>query len=330
MYPTQEPSQAPRVRPRLRSIASRDSDTRTTELGRRLGHDLFTGRARDLDETWPDSVREGYAQAMASAAQRHRTDRYERKWLLLRLNACRRSRIVDEAVTPALLRAIDVQFCPVTRRRLTHGTQGADDWSIDRINNDGAYAPSNLAVLSVRANAAKASLAFDDVIALSRATEPVQGLIPKEWLRMAALMLGPCHAAQPVAVPVIPLVVALPPGLAITPMQLIQHAFASHAGTSRGKNLLAKYFRAACPLEAGRQRLGLLCETLHAAAKPLEHTCDAWLRPEPMAALLAWRSVLDETSWSLAGALASSLVGSRVVDRSRVVAWHLDTRGYEH
>ena len=55
----------------------------------------------------------------------------------------------------AHLHRIDVPVCPVSLVTLTHGERADTDWSIDRLNNNGAYAIGNLAVMSRGANTAK-------------------------------------------------------------------------------------------------------------------------------------------------------------------------------
>jgi hypothetical protein len=117
-------------------------------------------------------------------------DRFVRKWLSIRGSAWRRQRVVSESLTPEYLRRIDVTHCPVLEIELTHGTCEGTDWSIDRINNDGAYAPGNLVVMSVRANKAKGSLTFDEVI--GRCNAPSDGLTGRQWLALASLMAGAC------------------------------------------------------------------------------------------------------------------------------------------
>ncbi len=175
------------------------------DIGRAIGHDLYCRSRSAARETWPPPVREGFVAARAGGPARQLPDRYVRKWLQLRLGAFDRDRFINDDVTPELLRQIDVEHCPVTRTTLTHGELTCSDWSVDRLNNDGAYAANNLCVMSTRANRAKGALSYDDVFARSQCAASTDGLTPVEWLRLAALMLGPCFATRPAAVPVIPL-----------------------------------------------------------------------------------------------------------------------------
>lgn len=117
-------------------------------------------------------------------------DRFVRKWLQLRVNAYRRGRLAQDDVTPAFLQEIDTDQCPVTLLKLTHGELVESDWSVDRLNNNGAYARDNLAIISTRANTAKGNKSFEEVVVLSKGTQAVEGLTPREWLRLAVLMFG--------------------------------------------------------------------------------------------------------------------------------------------
>lgn len=298
------------------------------EIGRRLGFDLHTHGRTPGEAGWPADVEEGWRHARIGRRRAHPADRHERKWLQLRLQAHRRDRIFDAAITPEWLRRIDVGHCPVTRRPLTHALREPTDWSIDRVNNDGAYAPANLAVMSTLVNQAKGNRGFDAVLALARADAGTDGLQPVEWLRLAGLMVGPCFATRPAQAPTLPLVALVPRGLALTAMQQTQHVFAQQGATSRGKNLLIKRFGLACRTEAAHQRLARLAETVHAAARGLEHSCDVWLHPAAMAALERWREALDAAAWGLAGEVGRVLAGANRIDAARLAAWQLATRGY--
>ena len=79
-----------------------------TEIGRRLGHDLYRFSRTTAHGSWPASVLEGFAQANARRMPRLAPDRFVRKWLQLRLGALRRERVVDADVAPQLLGRIDI------------------------------------------------------------------------------------------------------------------------------------------------------------------------------------------------------------------------------
>lgn len=302
------------------------------EVGRALGHDLYHRSHLPMQDAWPLPVREGFAAAHARAAagafgRREVADRFGRKWLQLRLGAWRRGRIVGADVTPSLLRRIDVAMCPVTRLVLTHGECSDSDASVDRLNNDGAYAANNLAVMSARANRAKGAKCYDEVFALSRRDAATEGLEPLQWLRLASLMLGPCFAARPQDAPLIPLAAPIPSHSARPAAQQIQHVFTQAARAQSGKNALIRTFGPASRGERTESRLRRLAEAVHVGLKSVDERHDVWLQPRVMQAFVDWRHALDERSWALAGEISRRLAGSRVVPAGRLATWHLETRG---
>ena len=140
-------------------------------------------------------VRQGWQAGRALFGTRTlRVTRHVRKWLQLRLNAWVRGRAFEgQTVTPHFLAQIEVAECPVTREPLTHATGAPSDASVDRVNNDAGYAAGNLAVMSVRANAAKADHAWDAALAVVRELESsgrdaFDGLSAAQWSRLAVLM----------------------------------------------------------------------------------------------------------------------------------------------
>lgn len=301
------------------------------EAGRQLGHDLYVGSRLPRHEGWPAAVREGFDAAAFDGLPRSTPDRFHRKWLQLRLSACRRGRVVGDDVTPALLRELDVTHCPVTREALTHGERADTDWSVDRLHNDAAYAASNLAVMSARANRAKGARSFEQVLALSRLDAPTDGLSPAQWLRLAVLMLGPAFATQPHLAPSLPLCAPLPCRSVRLALQQIQRLFTLNAQRPAGKNRLVRDFLPACGTEQARRRLQALADVLHEGLKPLRGDArdwDVWLRPAAMEALDAWRTSLDEASWARAAAIAGMLAGARRETPARLLAWRMPSRGY--
>jgi hypothetical protein len=117
-----------------------------------------------------------------------------RKWLQLRLGAWRRGRPFEGTqVTPNFLAQIDVSLCPVTRVTLTHASGAGSDASVDRVCNLAGYAAGNLAVMSTRANQAKADLGCRDALTAVKQLEAsgldtLDGLDALQWSRLAVLM----------------------------------------------------------------------------------------------------------------------------------------------
>jgi hypothetical protein len=117
-----------------------------------------------------------------------------RKWLQLRWNAWRRGKVFEGTqVTPNFLAQIDVPLCPITRAVLTHASGAGSDASVDRVCNLAGYAAGNLAVMSARANEAKADLSCRDALTVVKQLEAsgldtLDGLGALQWSRLAVLM----------------------------------------------------------------------------------------------------------------------------------------------
>ena len=298
------------------------------EAARALGHDLYRFSRMPVDDDWPTGVRDGFELARTRGEARRSGDAYQRKWLQLRLSALGRGRFVSDGVTPQFLRRIDVVECPVLRITLTRGTRADTDWSVDRLNNDAAYAPNNLAVMSTRANLAKGDRNFDEVLRLAGLGHATDGIEPAAWLRLAAMMLGPCFVGNPVAAPDIPMPVGIPNFTVRMTTQQLQHLFASRCARHAGKNALVKALRVAMPDEAGQRALQLLAASVHDGLKGLAYPWDVWLLEGRMEMLRALREQVGEPAWGLLGAIACNLIGGRPIERWRLADWRVQNRGY--
>lgn len=156
-------------------------------IGFQIGED-YARYGRVLPEGADESVIAGY-RAGSRAKGKWKTDRYIRKWLQLRLNAYARGKLFSDDITPDLLRSIETDYCPITGIRLTHATGTESDWSIDRVSNDFDYIPTNLVVMSVRANKAKGDKSADRIMQIAESlTGQLEGLGVDEWKRMAELV----------------------------------------------------------------------------------------------------------------------------------------------
>ncbi|MDQ2820702.1 MAG: hypothetical protein M3Y65_09945 [Pseudomonadota bacterium] len=303
-------------------------DIARVEAGRQLGHDLYCHSRLARDPGWSEAVTEGFDSAEARGQMRQAGDRFVRKWLQLRASALRRDRIVDADVTPDFLRRLDVAECPVLRIRLTHGEQSDTDWSVDRLNNDGAYAPRNLAIISTRVNCAKADFDFAAVHARACGQVPARDLAPAQWMRLAVLMLGPCHAEQPSAAPVLPLLAPLPNLTARPANQMIQYVLTMHTQVAAERNLVVKQFNRCCLDSHARAHCRQLAEHIHFALKETPVCWDVWLLPRVMQTFLAWRTSVPDRHWAAIGAEAMVLAGGQRVERSALAGWHLASRGH--
>ena len=302
-------------------------DGERIEAARRLGHDVFQHSYLKPSLAWDTFVLEGFRSAAALRIARHNGDRFVRKWLQLRASALRRQRIVDEQVTPAFLRQIDVVECPVLRRPLTHAEHGDWDWSVDRLNNDGAYAPRNLAIISTCANRAKSNHSFGDIHARASLSHDVDGLSPVHWMRMAALMVGPCFVEAPASAPVLPLLAPLPLATVRSATQMIQYVITLHARSAADKNLLIKQFTRLCSNSHARAHASKVIELIHLSLKTTPVAWDVWANERVMQTFLAWRASLPGYVWAAIGETAVALAGARKVHRQAVDAWHLHAGG---
>lgn len=187
-----------------------------------------------LDKSEFDIAIKGFNAAKSRKVTQVESDRFARKWLLLRTNAWRRNRLFDPAVTPKFIRLIDCAKCPVTGIRLTHGTGGCGDWSVDRINNDAAYSPGNLVMVSALANVAKGGFsyddmkrfAYDDTAELPIGRDSNRALSRGEWMKWVAIcshviLLNP---DGDIGFDVVPCVVAIPRNIPMNRSSAIQMA----------------------------------------------------------------------------------------------------------
>ena len=155
-----------------------------------IGWDFAVYGLHFLDPV-PKAMMDGYRAAKIQKVSK-RQDRYINKWLYIRMSAFKRKRIVADHITPELIRVLDEGICPITREKFTYGTMADTDWSVDRVNNDGAYAIGNICVMSAKANVIKGSMDSQDITDLilnmmaDNLTE-YNGLNLFEWKRLAWL-----------------------------------------------------------------------------------------------------------------------------------------------
>jgi hypothetical protein len=202
---------------------------------------------------------------------------------------------------------------------------------VDRLLNDGAYAAGNLALMSVRANRAKDTRCFDEVLAAAEGRAPAGPLSREQWLRLAVLMLGPSFATRPQDAPLLPLVAPLPVHALRLAEQQLQRLFTLQSGRPAGRNALVKALLPAAPLEVQRLRLQRLGDAVHQGLKQLsadQPVWDLWLQPAPMEALRQWHGSLDQAGRARAAQIAGLLAGGRRVTPTSLRPWLLPTRGY--
>lgn len=246
------------------------------EQGRALGAD-YARLGMPLPSDAPSSAIEGFRAATLAGFRPRTLDRFQKKWLQLRMGALRRERLVVPEVTPDFLQCIDSPSCPVLRIELTYGERRDTDWSVDRVNNDGAYAPTNLVVMSTRANAAKGSLSYREVRARSKAAGPTDGLSPEEWLRMACVMYGACHVDTSIPREWLPLATAIPNYSIWSAELALQDLLLRASTTFKETNRILREFRTFQASDAHHQCLAGVLERLHFLKKDLKWEHDALL-----------------------------------------------------
>jgi hypothetical protein len=307
----------------------------------------------------PSPLRHGLLAAQAAFGTRTLlATRHVRKWLQLRLHAWLRGRSVELVqVTPHYLQQIDVSHCPITRVALSAATLESTDASIDRVRNDAGYAAGNLAVMSTKANHAKAARGFRDALRLVTQLETghgqasagapapvggIDGLTAAQWARVAVLcsFVEPLDHDEAIAVPLL----VLPPNRLrlFNPAQALQ-AFISRQLLTPGwshrivrfedllpgkpvRRAFQAFFHALLPrvLEAGRNI------TAHEARWAVE---DAWRTPLVIKRWTAFARLLSapQCETLLARAAARQLATQRIERRSTTQAtegWNLESRGY--
>jgi hypothetical protein len=305
----------------------------------------------------PSALRNGLLAGQAAFGKRTlQANRHVRKWLQLRLHAWLRGRSVELfSVTPHYLQQIDTSHCPITRVPLSVSTLDSSDGSVDRVRNDAGYAAGNLALMSAKANHAKAAFGMDDALRFAAridaaaaecpgapAAQGIGGLTAAQWRRVAIL----CSFVEPLAherACGLPLVVLPPNRLRLfNPVQALQ-AFVSlqllkpgwSQRVSRFEDLLPgkplrrdfqAFFHALLPrvLEAGRS-----AEALH-TRWAIE---DAWQNPLVLARWTRFAQQLTPAQCeALVAKAAARKLGTLHVehasDEQATDGWNLASRGY--
>lgn len=243
-----------------------------------------------------------------------------RQWLALRLQAwLRGAAFEDLQVTPNLLQQIAVPTCPVTGERLTQATGHPTDGVVERLNTQAAYAAGNLAMMSRRAQAARAGRDWQAALLAAReaealpADQPLDGLTAAQWLRLAVLVsfATPLQHDQAAALPL----VLLPPNRVrvLNAVQALQVVLAlPFAGTAELPRLAP--VAALVPARA-RPAFHVFMTTLLARRVAGGHSWDATAMKTAM--LAAWTDPLVQRRWQrlsldLSAAEAEAVVAGAV------------------
>ena len=297
-----------------------------------------------------------------------------RRWLQLRLHAWLRGRSVELfQVTPHYLQQLEVSHCPITRLPLGAATPESaprpttyvvrhprgcrkvaephflesGDASIDRVRNDAGYAAGNLAVMSAKANQAKAAHGFADALQFVKQIEAgklggMHGLTASQWSRLAVLcsFVEPLPHEQACAVPLL----LLPPNRLhlFNPAQALQ-AFVSRQLLQPGWSHRVSRFEA---LLSGKPARRAFRDFFHALLpRVLEPGRTAEAQRARWAIEDAWRNPLVLKRWTafarllsaeqceglIVRAAARKLATVRTQQLSNAQAtegWNLESRGY--
>ena len=317
------------------------------ELGWDYAHHALTPPAPYDQE--PSALRNGLLAGQAAFGSRTLLPtRHVRKWLQLRLHAWLRGRSVELVqVTPNHLQQLEVSHCPITRVALSAATLVTTDASVDRVRNDAGYAAGNLAVMSTKANHAKAAHGFRDALRIVRDMEArgstgEGGLSAAQWARVAVL----CSFVEPLShdeASALPMLVFPPNRLRLfNPVQALQ-AFVSRQLLAPGWSQRITRFEALLPGKPARRAFqmffhALLPRVLEAgrtddAQRARWAVEDAWRNPLVMKRWLAFtRFVTPAQCEALLTRAAARHLGTQRVEQIAAAqatdGWNLESRGY--
>ena len=298
------------------------------EIGRTLGWDLAAFGWTPRDDA-PAHVLEGHAEGKARfGTNTKRPTRFQRKWLQLRQNALRRGKVVDKAITPGFIEFIDYPTCPVTLVELTHSTGADTDWSVDRVNNDGAYADGNLIVMSARANKAKGSKSLRDLQELLVQETPLPGLSFRESFRLLSLMVKPCSVDR-TDEPPYALLTRLCRGVGRTNYQNLQHiiVMCTTVDSSSRNAMFRELSTAHTDARARADLLKLAYEKLVKRGKTAEYIYDACGDPDFQALLDRWFQTIPSTRKKSFAAKLESMTGGSGIPKEVLRTWTLESKG---
>jgi len=300
----------------------------TAEIGHKLGWDL-AHYGWDPREDADNDVIEGHKAGTAHFGGRRKApDRFERKWLQLRQSALRRGRVVDESVTPEFIASIDHPICPVTLVEMTHSTRLDTDWSVDRVNNHGAYADGNLVIMSVRANRAKDRKVYWEVARIAEEKCDQDGLTAKEWGRLKCIMLGACNTGGTLAGE-FPLLTRVPNRCARPPYYQLQHIAMLLAGAkSTVRNGCIRELNRVQPDASSAALLQLAIERLAALLKTVDYKYDACADSSFQSKLGRWVARIPAANHIAYKKTLLSMAGGEHLSTGTVGNWSLASGGY--
>jgi len=307
-------------------------------LGREIGYE-FARIGLKLPEDSALALREGYAEgSQRRGGGTAMSTRWERKLLRLRASAWRRNRLVDPQVTPQYIEAIQVGHCPITHGELTSGTGTETDATIDRVFNGGAYAVGNLAVMSMKANRAKANLMPLEIVDAAMSGCTAEGLSNLEWMRLAALTSASAPPGYPQTQ--LPMLVYPPNGLLISNGYVVLQQSFSALAVGWIKEKWVRDFRAAC---MGKKRKRAFDDFMVTLTSVLSRSTRGISSPElyrfGIADAWAEAIVFERYVGLMSGASKDQVVAMisiaqraqeslHSLEKESLKAWSVETRGY--
>lgn len=287
----------------------------------------------------PKSIEDGYKAGKNQFPRPRSLDEedfpYVAKWLLLRRNALERERLVDEAVTPEFLKSIFQPVCPITFEKMQQRGGGDHAWSIDRLNNNGAYAVGNLAFISQKANKAKGNKSFEEVHRLASSlqkNELHEGLTGRQWLRLACVMYGAAMGTQ-AGETFLPLATFIPPKTSRPAWFSMQSFFRSlfmcdadehEKAVSRLNAVLGEDLE---PL-VDEILLRIAYNIRHFTAIKSEDSYDVLVDEPVQDAFMDLAQALSIEQYNALNALVKQAKNLSDFDRSIIASWSLSTKGY--
>lgn len=302
------------------------------EIGRKLGYDIASYGV----ELWDDATKllgvvEGYASRRGEPSVRQDEERrFVRKWVQLRVSALHRGKVVDPKVTPEFLREIDYPTCPVTLESLTHAAREDTDWSIDRVNNSAGYAVGNLVVMSRRANEAKGSKTLCEAVDLARGQTEVQGLTPKQWLRLASLMLGPYAVEERRLIAkhaTLPLATRIPRLSVRSYQQQFQRLLLDAAKDFQAFRFVKKHLPDAFALARKWTDVEVMIELIRRRLASCEYPYDALVHEDLQLRRVQFFLALSPRERENVQAFVKTWLGGKVSPRESLGSWSLESRG---
>jgi hypothetical protein len=299
------------------------------EIGRALGWEYALNGINPGDNGLP-SVTEGYVAGKAKYGIKPRSnDRFVRKFLQMRLNALRRRKLVDSSVDVDFLKKIDHKTCPVTLLKLTYGQMKDTDWSIDRVNNSGGYSIGNLMVLSTRANKAKGDKSFEDVFALYKHGKEIDGLSPREWLRMSSLMFSSYHAENPDLIKYLPLPLAtrIPAYSVRSVYSMLQRLVLDASKSSSNRQHVRGMLKSVHGDKNSFDKFDAIVQIVISNKKRTDYEYDVFVDDHLQNLLFGWLQSLPPGNYQLLKDSLNRHVGGESTPRSFFNSWSLETKG---